>query len=504
MSDPRPPQDGGPGEDRPDNLPPQHNLPPPPGDEPTPEEKAEDVAGVKPRVASMKLARAGQVIDPDGTPVDERDRLDTANASLLDALRITFRLLIGGMFVLAGAYFLSGFQPVNEGERAVRTVFGAVQASDVGPGFQFSLPYPFGELVRVQTNPPPLSEESRFWPGMDGGASRSADQIRARGSLEPGREGSLITADGNIAHARFNIVYRRNDLGRYVRNIYPAHEERLLLAAVRRGVVTAVAEVDIDELLKQSSSEAGSVAARARQIAQQMLDEAETGLFIEQLRMIDRVPPGALRQAFNSVQDAEANASRVVSEAERDARQLLNSTAGQAVASLTELIESYGNAMELGDAEEAASLLARIDAVLEGEAVPGGEFAAPVMVSGRVTEILNDARRSATSSVSRARSGLESFRAFEAQYAENPELTVRLAWQGALTSVLGRPFVQTFMLPVDGEDVLRVRISQDPELARQLDREQKRQEAEDALERRNRERMMDRFRTQTGGTVTGG
>lgn len=500
MSDTRPPQDGGPEGERPENLPPQQNYPPPASDEPTPEEKAEEIAGVKPRVASMKLARAGQVLDDERA--GDRDRLDTANASLLDALRITFRLLVGGMFVLAGAYFLSGFQQVNEGERAVRTVFGAVQASDLGPGFQFSLPYPFGELVRVQTNPPPMTEDRRFWPVTEGAASQAADQIPARASLEPGRDGALITADGNIAHARFNIVYRRNDLGRYVRNVHPAHEERMLLAAVRRGVVTAVAEVDIDELLKQSSTEAGSVAARARQIAQQMLDDAESGLFIEQLRMVDRVPPGALRDAFNSVQDAEANASRRVSEAERDARQLLNSTGGQAVTALTELIEAYGNAMELGDEGEAAALLARIEGVLEGEAVDGGELVGPVIVSGRVTEILNDARRSATRSVSRARSSVESFRAFEAQYQENPELTIRLAWQGALTSVLGRPFVQTFMLPVGGDDVMRLRINQDPALTRQLQIERNRQEAEEALEQRNREREMERFRTRTTGSVT--
>lgn len=456
------------------------------------------------RTASLALARAGNVIGP-GSPADERDRLDTANASLLDALRITFRLLVGGMVVLAVLYVLSGFQTVREGERAVRTVFGAVQASDLGPGFRFSFPYPVGDLIRVETSQPPLTEDTRFWPTTDGARTRGADEIPARFSLEPGRDGSLITADGNIVHARFSIVYRRNDLGRYVRNVYPGHERAMVLSAVRRGVVTAVAEVTIDDLLKQSSSEPGSVAFRAREIAQRTLDDAETGLFIEQLRMVDRVPPGALRQAFNSVQDAEANAARVVSESEQVARELLNATGGQVVGVLVDLIEQYGRALELGETEQAGSLLARIEGVLEGQATEVPELGdVPAVVSGRVTEILNDARRGATRAVSEARSSRERFLAVEAQYRENPQLTVQLLWQGALTSLMARPFVQSMLLPISDTDTLRVRLNQDPALARELDRERKRQEAEEALQERNRARDLERFRTQTGQTVTSG
>lgn len=442
------------------------------------------------RAASVSL-RQGQ-----SASYEEAALMDPANQSLAEALRITFRLLQLAMVVLLGLFMLSGFQSVKENERGIRLLFGRVDRADLPPGFQFSAPYPVGELVKVDQGTKELRIEDAFWFYQD---AKEREQPLERASvkqkLNPASDGSMITADGNIAHAKWQVRYRRTDAAKFVQNVLTEDEEAMVRAAVKRGVVQAVARTNIDDLLKQTSSDESSVSSGAREVAQRMLDKMNAGITIEQLRMTDPTPPIYVRTNFIKVQTAAQNAGKEREKAESEARQKLNSTAGDAVQPLLEQIAAYELAIEKKDDKTAAGILTKIDAMLEGTAIEGQERT--VQASGDVARILSESRQYRSEIVSQRQRDLETFRAKLEQFKSNPLVMVHREWEEALKTFLARPSTQVAMLP-PGTRTLELVMNPDPEILKEMIKDRNLQESKAALERRKAEQQQARFKTQTG------
>lgn len=462
-----------------------------------------DQQGVRPgdptRPTSVQLR-------PEQEAVDNAKLMDPANESLADALRITFRILQIAMAVLAGLYILSGFQSIKTNERGIRLVFGKITAQDLPPGFQFAPPYPIGELVKVDVGNKDLNINRAFWPYVEPGRENDpVENLRARASLSPSQDGSLLTGDGSIAHTQWKGQYSRADATAFAQNVYTPHEEALVRAVVQRGIVHAVAEVTIDDLLKQSASDEGSVARRARAIAQDMfndLGEESTGIELEQLSLEKKIPPAYLRDAFNSVLSATSQASEARENAQKEGNTLLSNTAGGAADTLIRLIDRYERQIDSGEAEAAEATLALIDGVFAGEPIEfDGEILNP-SVGGRVATLLNQAKQYRSSVVDFARRDVAVFEAKLQQFRSNPTVMVTSDWTGAISEFFGDPGVQVFFQP-PGTDTYELVINKDPELAKELERQWRLQQNEKAAEQREREMEADRFTSPEGLGVRG-
>lgn len=459
--------------------------------------------GEQPELPPIGGERAASVtFDRSGTDeMASAALMDPANQSLADALRITFRLVQLAMLVLAGLFLLSGFQTVRENESGIRLKFGRIDQDRLPPGFQFSWPYPVGEIVKVGTGVVSLTEDRAFWPALRGDSRNiPLDQYPRRAALDPASEGSVLTADKNIAHTRWNIVYRRERPSEYAQTIYPADEEAIVRAAVRRGVVRAIAQTKIDELLKLSGGEDGSVPQVARRVAQAMLDDIGSGIRIDRLELEQQMPPAILRDAFSAVQSAESRASQKREEAEADRRRALNAVAGSAAEHLIQRIDLYEEAIELGDTEEQERLLAQIDSLLEGEPLLVDGARREVAVSGQVTEILNDARLYRSTERARRQRDLDMYKARLTQFDRNPDVMVNRDWSDAFMEFVSHENVQLLFAPA-GTRTLQLFINQDPDIVRELERFQREREARIAQERRELERRQGRFRTETGTRI---
>ncbi len=430
--------------------------------------------------------------------------MDPANQSLADALKITFRLVQLAMVVLAGLFIFSGFQTVNEGERGVSILFGRPAAIDLEPGFRFAAPYPFGELEKVQTGALSPKVDTAFWPDANNPTASEANIGRQR-SLVPGRHGSLITADLNLAHTQWQVTYRRDRVGDFVRNVLPGDERAIVLHAVERAVVRAVAETTIDDLLKPEGG-TRELAQRVQELAQASLNGIAgpgpdgvpegIGVRIEQIDLERKIPPTMLMQEFAGVITARSEAQRARTEAEAGRAETLNAVAGQASGVLLEQIRRYEVAIETGNREGAEVILATIDRLLIGETVEidGRQIAG--VTSGDVTQLLAEAESDRASTVNRARSDLAMFEAKLAQFEANPQLMIARDWADAYAIFLGKPFVQTQLLPEGAAAELW--LNEDPDIVKEIDRAQKRREAMEAAADRERARQLDRFRTQQG------
>ena len=433
----------------------------------------------------------------------ERDGvMDAANASLRDALRISYRLLQGGIVVLIALYVFSGFQSIDETERGIRVLTGRIVKDDLRPGLHLSAPFPIGELVRIQTSTVSYTEGRAFWPQAGAGRD-SVDSLPMSNELDPARDGSVITGDGNLAHTRWNVSYARAEPGDYAMNILPEDEDAIVRAAVRRGVVTTIAGVGIDELLKSSTDElGGSIALRAREEAQKALDALGSGIEITQLKLEERIPPAKLREKFNNVQSAEAKANKAVEAAHLEADKVLKSVAGLAHDELSLLIERYGAQLDGGDEAGAAVTLGTIEGLLRGEPTEIDGVPATDRVTGEAREILVRAEQEASSVANLWKSRLRDYEARREVFDINPGYAIYDAWASAYAAFSGHDNVQTLLHP-PGVSVVELLINQDPSIVKDIERAERLKRNLEEHEQQEEMRERSRYQAETGARVKG-
>ncbi len=438
-----------------------------------------------------------------GAPdTDFASRMDPANQSLADALRITYRLVQLGMVALLGLFLLSGFKTVSEGERGVRLLFGRQQAADLAPGAQWAWPSPIGELVKVQTGAVTEQVNRAFFPNVQvGDENRPIDRLNQTDRLDPASDGSIVTADLNLAHMQWSVTYQRSDLSKYVENVRPgeggSEELRLVRLVVERAIVRATAQTSIDDLLKQTRTDLGSVESVAMRLAQEMLDDFETGLRIDQLTMSRKFPPVTLADEFAKVANQTQKAGQAREVADRQRSEVLNAVAGAASGVLIEQIDQFEEATEIGDADAQAEILARMDALFERRAIEiDGTLYEAGLATGEVAEMLDQAASRRAAIVNRAQADLAVFEAKLAQFHANPSLMMSRDWAMAYAEFLAKPFVQTWLLPPGSP--AEILLNEDPDFIAQREKDAKQREALDAAERRMQDMRRERFRTDVG------
>ncbi|MEM7621805.1 MAG: SPFH domain-containing protein [Planctomycetota bacterium] len=430
---------------------------------------------------------------------DPSTLMDPANRSLAEALRITFRVVQAAMIVLAGLFAFSGFQRIEENEIGVSVFLGKARQTDLGPGPHLAAPYPLGDLIKVNTG---VNEVvvSAFFPNALDKTQDPAETIDNGGYSAPSleRDGMLITADLNIAHAWWEGRWRRTDPASTLEHIHPNHEARIVEALLKRGALHAVASEPIDALLK---GEVRDIRRRAQETAQASLDVVAgesrgAGIELDDVTISPATPPLELIEKFAAVSNARSERGKARSDAESDRSTILNGVAGRAAPLLIDLIGDYELLVETGDRGGAAAVLETIDAVMAGETVAVEGVTIDPLVSGQVAEILSSADNTYRAITTDAEAQKLIFEAKLAQFEANPRLLVTRDWREALSEFLDKPFVQTMMLPVGG--MAELLINEDPDILRELERERNRLEGERAFEQRERDRAAAAFRTDRG------
>lgn len=421
-----------------------------------------------------------------GDQADMAAMMDPASKSLADALRICYRLLQGTMVVLAALFLLSGVKTVKTGEKGIRLLFGKPEAADLPPGPQFTLPEPLGELVKVGTGAQTARFDEDFWPAVSQGArGKPVAEIRNEGKsrLDPAADGSLITADGNLAHARFSVLYRRENIMDNARSIVPEDEFWVVRAAVRRGAVVAAAAVTIDELRSGLSDEGRkgafvSMRQRTREAAQEILTKLGTGIVIDDLSVLEPTAPLFLIRDFELVQTAQSGAKEAIDRAGQDRVKRLARVAGGASDALLTLIDRYDRRLATGEVDKAEAVLAGIDTILDGKAYSGEGLEVPAgAVSGEAAQSLSAAREYRSSAVSRAAADATMFERKLEAFRQNPEVVMTGDWTQAFTTFVGRDNVEAHILP-PGSGPVQLSLNRDPELVRKMALKRQREAAD--------------------------
>lgn len=394
------------------------------------------------RAASARFVVDSQI----GSEAAMRDAMDPANQSLADALRMSFRVLQAVILVLVVLFLVSGFQTVDEGQSGVRTVWGKIVSDDgseeLTPGAKFSIyPYPIGEFVLFRDDNRVVETEMAFAPHARGAVTKDqqVSQADINEPLRPGRDGSLLTRDGDLAHLEMSARYRIEDggAGEFVRRINDndtrRNADRLVRLALQRAVVQVVAQVTLQELVDQTDD----IRQRVQQRAQNVLDELQCGIELVQVQVKDAYAPLAIKKSMDDLHTARVDSAKSVDEASQRANKTRSDVAGSDFPELIALIEQYENALERSgeDSEESTQLLAAINAKLDENR------------DGEVSKIIQSARTYKAEIESTLGNQYLRFASLQRAYRNNPQLLIRQLWLDMYSQILRRPDAEIIYVP---------------------------------------------------------
>ena len=278
-----------------------------------------------------------------GAEAAMRQAMDPANQSLGEALRLSYRVLQVAILALVVVFLFSGFQTVQEGQTGVKTFFGRIVGApgdeQVSPGLQPFWPYPVGEIVLLpQKDAVELNGE--FWPRFKQGMT-TVDQAAASTTpddpIRPGLDGSLITADGDLAHVRIAAEYTVEDAVRTLDQFQPDSLREIVRHALARGMVQTAAQFTLQELLENRDGPEQSL----RQRAQATLDSMKSGVKLGVVTIPEKIAPLAIRNTFSRVQEARENGKLALEQAQQEANGTLVGMAGADYAQILDLVQRY-------------------------------------------------------------------------------------------------------------------------------------------------------------------
>lgn len=391
--------------------------------------------------------------------------LDPAQQSLAEALRVSFAILKLSMVALLVAYAFSGTFSVGSKEVAVRLRFGDYVG---GPGNRvlergtyLAAPFPFEQVVKVDTRPATLALDKEFWFEVtkdDSGRSRSEMQGRKAQPLHPLRDGSLLTGDLSIVHAKWTLTWRVGDPVAFLTNVgAQSLAEGIVRLVAQQGIVQAVAQLTADDVLRGIVNRELAVG-----LMQQRLDDMRTGLVIDQLALDKVSAPMLVAASFDAVTSAESDRAGRIVAAQQERSRILGEAAGEASGPILDVITQYEQAVERGDTAAAAAAETAIDAAMSDLRIGGSA------ISGEVARVINTAKTYRTQVVEQVAAEAQAFRELLPQYTQNPRLVLAKLWEDARETILTGD-VETFYT-VPGQ--LELQLNRDPELQKERQKDQ--------------------------------
>ena len=406
--------------------------------------------------------------------------IDPAQRALAEALRLSFGILRFVLLALLVAYCFSGLFSVGSNEVALRLRFGnyvgAAGEQVLERGTYLAAPFPIEQVITVDTRPQSLALDREFWyetGGDDQGRTRAEMRRSRSGPLDPTRDGSLLTGDLNIVHARWTVTYRVADPVPYLTNVGdPLLARQLVRCAVAQGIVHTIAGLPAADVLKASISRDAAAA-----IARERLDAMATGLTIDHVTLDEVSAPASVADSVDAVTTAETDRSRRIVGAEQERAKILGEAAGEASSRLLGLIDANERASEAGLESEAAAYRRALDEAFDALGIDG------IPIGGEVAKRLNAAKTHRSRVVEEIQADRETFERLLPEYERHPRLVTSRLWEECREKIFTGD-VETFYA---APGRLELQLNRDPEVQKRRQQEQMqdpgaaRQERERAL-----------------------
>ena len=259
---------------------------------------------------------------------------DAGTQALSEALRSSFNIVKFFMVALVVAFVVSVVFTVAPSQVAVKLRFGrpvGVGADQLlKPGLHWKLPYPVDEVVYIAVGESHTINSSVGWylmtPEEELAGGRRPEE--AASYLQPGVDGYLLSADGNIIHARATYSYRITDPAAYAFQFM--NVTNVLQGLIDNALFFAASQFTADDMLYRNRAAFQELVLDRVRAG---VDRIGLGVTVDP-REIREEPPLYVQSAFNSVVQAQQRGDIRIQEAEAYARSITNKAVGEASAVL--------------------------------------------------------------------------------------------------------------------------------------------------------------------------
>ncbi|MBO9587558.1 FtsH protease activity modulator HflK [Devosia sp.] len=229
--------------------------------------------------------------------------------------------IVGGVIALLAFWGVNSVYTINPQEVGVELRFGAPKPELSGPGLHF-LFWPVETVERATTT----VNQTQIGVANASGGSRAA-----------ARDGLMLSGDQNIVNVQFSVFWAINDPVSYLFNVRdPESMVRYAAESAMREVVGRRPAQDI------YSDDRSGISAEVQRITLATLESYGLGVSVNQILIENAGPPSEVYDAFNEVQRARQDETRLQEEARSYANTLLGDARGRAAA-LREDAAAYTN-----------------------------------------------------------------------------------------------------------------------------------------------------------------
>jgi modulator of FtsH protease HflK len=221
------------------------------------------------------------------------------------------------IIVVVGLWFATGFYRVQPDEQGVELVFGDWNGNTTTEGLHWNWPGPIGDVFT-----PKVTRSNRVQVGYRAGSEGSRRGASERDVTE---ESVMLTSDENIVDLQFTVLWKIKNAGEFLFNIRnPEGTVKIAAESVMREVV---GQTNFDKVVTVGRQE---IESRGNELLQAILDQYGAGILIEAVQLQKSDPPPDVIDAFNDVQRARQDKSRLKNQAEAYANSIVPEARGQA------------------------------------------------------------------------------------------------------------------------------------------------------------------------------
>ena len=250
--------------------------------------------------------------------------------------------IIGGVLALVAFWGLNSVYQINSQEVGVELRFGRPLPELSGPGLHF-LVWPIETVERVTTT----RNQTQI-----GAADATAGGQRTNASAN---DGLMLSGDQNIVNVQFSVFWTINQPIDYLFNV--RDQESMVRFAAESAMREVVGRRPAQDIYSDDRS---GIALEVMGITQTSLESYGLGVEVNQVLIENAGPPAEVIDAFNEVQRARQDETRLQEEARSYANTLLGDARGRAAA-LREDAAAYTNRVvqeATGEAERFNSIYA--------------------------------------------------------------------------------------------------------------------------------------------------
>jgi membrane protease subunit HflK len=213
---------------------------------------------------------------------------------------------VGFLLLLAlGLWLATGFYRVSPGENTILLTFGKWTSTRSEPGLGYHIPWPVQTVIPVN-----VAFDRRVEVGFrDQSSSRVSGGAGEKNNVA--EESQMLTGDENIVNIDFVVMWKIGDAKNYLFRI--RDPETTVKKVSESAMREVIGQSPIQKVLTEGRAD---IETRTKILMQKMLDEYQSGIFINSVQLLSVDPPGPVVDAFDDVQRARADMERAKNEAE--------------------------------------------------------------------------------------------------------------------------------------------------------------------------------------------